>query len=187
MSNTVVIKAHDGHGCLVQVLWFLFIGWWLGQIWIAVSWVLMLTVVGIPFGVMMLNRIPQIMALRGQQSAVTVTHVGGVTVVSDGGSVPQHNIVLRAIYFVLIGWWLSAIVMEVAYVLCMTIIGMPLGFRIVRRGSSPGFAPSIDGRWMDGHDFGWTPPVGTGRNPRFDDVRFRRETEWFNWQSTPTT
>jgi uncharacterized membrane protein YccF (DUF307 family) len=130
MSGPVIINSQKGPGCLLQVLWFLFIGWWLGQIWIAVSWVLMMTVVGIPFGVLMLNKIPQIMALRGQQSTVTVTHVGGVTVVSSGGSVPQHNIILRAIYFVLIGWWLSAIVMEVAYVLCITIIGMPLGFAL---------------------------------------------------------
>jgi uncharacterized membrane protein YccF (DUF307 family) len=130
MGNTVIINAQKGPGCLLQVLWFLFIGWWLGQIWIAVSWVLMLTVVGIPFGVMMLNRIPQIMALRGQQSGITVTNVGGVTVVSNGGSAPQHNMVIRAIYFVLIGWWLSAIVMEVAYVLCITIVGMPLGFAL---------------------------------------------------------
>jgi uncharacterized membrane protein YccF (DUF307 family) len=77
--------------------------------------------------VVMLNKIPQVIALRGQQSTVTASNVGGVTVVSRG-DVPQYNIVLRAIYFILVGWWLSAIVMEVAYVLCLTIVGMPLGF-----------------------------------------------------------
>jgi uncharacterized membrane protein YccF (DUF307 family) len=34
---------------------------------------------------------------------------------------------LRAIYFVLIGWWLSAVWMEMAYAICLTIIGLPIG------------------------------------------------------------
>ena len=115
---------------MVQVLWFLFIGWWAGQIWIALAWLAMLTILGIPLGVMMLNKIPQVIALRGQEEtlAVTVTQVGDTTIVTTGGEKPQRNILLRALYFVFVGWWLSALWMEVAYLLCVTIIGMPLGF-----------------------------------------------------------
>jgi uncharacterized membrane protein YccF (DUF307 family) len=128
MSGTsTVINLDQRHGCVVQILWFVFVGWWLGQLWIAAAWILMLTVVGIPFGVMMLNRIPQIMALRGDRQAILVTHAGGTTVVSNV-SLPQVNIVLRTLYFVLVGWWLSAIVMEFAYVCCLTVVGLPLGF-----------------------------------------------------------
>jgi uncharacterized membrane protein YccF (DUF307 family) len=128
MSGTsTVINLDQRHGCLVQVLWFVFVGWWLGQLWIAAAWILMLTVVGIPFGVMMLNRIPQVMALRGDRQTIVVTQFGGRTVVSNV-NLPQVNILVRALYFVLVGWWLSAIVMEVAYVCCLTVVGLPLGF-----------------------------------------------------------
>jgi len=110
------------------VLWFVFIGWWAGQVWIFIAWLLMLSVIGIPLGIMMMNKVPRVIALRGESTALTVTSVDGETVVSVGGQVPQHNIILRAIYFLLIGWWLSAFWMELAYAICLTIIGLPVGF-----------------------------------------------------------
>ena len=128
MSTVVVRGSQQNPGCLVQLLWFAFIGWWAGQIWIAVAWLLMLTVVGIPFGVAMMNKVPQIIALRGQSGAAIITRTDSVTTVTLGASLSQHNIVLRAVYLLLIGWWLSAIWMELAYGICLTIIGLPLGF-----------------------------------------------------------
>jgi uncharacterized membrane protein YccF (DUF307 family) len=76
-------------------------------------------IITIPVGIAILNNIPKIMALREPDKLVTP--YGPV-------DTPQHNIILRALWFVLVGWWLSAIVMTVAYALCMTIIGLPIGF-----------------------------------------------------------
>jgi uncharacterized membrane protein YccF (DUF307 family) len=126
--STVVVSSQKRTGCLTQVLWFLFIGWWVGEIWIVVAWFLMLIVVGIPVGVKMLNKLPQVLALRGPGPTATVVTDGNVTVVSQGGQVPQHNILVRALYFLLIGWWFSFVWVEVAYVLCLTMIGLPVGF-----------------------------------------------------------
>jgi uncharacterized membrane protein YccF (DUF307 family) len=124
-----VIKSHKNDpGCLVQIAWFIFIGWWAGQIWIALAWLLMVTIVGIPLGVKMMNKVPRVIALRGEYEVLTVKQVGDKTIVATGSQVLQHNIVLRAVYFVLIGWWLSAIWMETAYAVCLTIIGLPAGF-----------------------------------------------------------
>ena len=128
MNTVVVSGSQKNPGCLVQLLWFVFIGWWAGQLWIAVAWLLMVTIVGIPLGVMMLNKVPQVIALRGESGGITLTTVGNGTTATAGASVPQHNIVLRALYFVLVGWWLSAVWMEVAYAICLTIIGLPIGF-----------------------------------------------------------
>ncbi len=126
--TTVVVRKQKGPGCLVQLLWFAFIGWWAGQLWIALAWLLIMSVIGIPLGVMMLNKLPQVIALRGQDDNLTIIQAGegGATVVSTGKE--QYNLLLRAIYFVLIGWWLSAAWMEVAYFICLTIIGLPVGF-----------------------------------------------------------
>ena len=105
-----------------------FIGWWLGAFWISLAWLFMVTVIGIPVAVKMINMLPQIIAQRRQGPALTITTVSGATVVSAGDAIPQHNIILRAVYFLLIGWWFSAAWMLIAYVLCLTIIGMPAGF-----------------------------------------------------------
>ncbi|MGD8474142.1 MAG: YccF domain-containing protein [Anaerolineae bacterium] len=125
MSTVFVDGSRGNPGCLVQLLWFALVGWWAGQIWIALAWLLMLTILGIPLGVVMMNQVPRVIALRGQPAGVTITSVGDVTTVT---TIPQHNILLRAVYFLLVGWWLSAIWMELAYLICVTIIGLPLGF-----------------------------------------------------------
>ena len=125
--SKVEIRAQENPGCLVQLLWFALVGWWAGQVWVAIAWALMLTIIGIPLGVAMLNRVPEVIALRNPLATETVRKVGGVTVVSRGGEVPQVNLLVRALYFLLIGWWLTALWIEFAYGLCVSIIGLPIG------------------------------------------------------------
>jgi len=38
------------------------------------------------------------------------------------------GLVIRALWFLFIGWWLSAVAIGFAYFLCVTIIGLPLAF-----------------------------------------------------------
>ena len=58
-----VIVTRENPGCLVQLLWFALVGWWAGELWIAAAWVLMVTIVGAPIGVAMINIVPQVIAL----------------------------------------------------------------------------------------------------------------------------
>lgn len=125
--SKVEIQAQRNPGCLIQLLWFALIGWWAGQIWVAIAWLLMLTIVGIPLGVSMLNRVPEVIALRNPLATATVIRVEGDTVVTRSVEVPQRNLLLRALYFLLIGWWLTALWIEAAYALCVSIIGLPIG------------------------------------------------------------
>ena len=45
--------------------------------------------------------------------------------------VKQHNILVRAIYFLFIGWWFGLIVALLGWVLYATIIGAPLGVKVL--------------------------------------------------------
>jgi uncharacterized membrane protein YccF (DUF307 family) len=126
-SGTVVVETNKNPGCLLQILWFAFIGIWLGQIWMVVAWLLMVTIIGIPFGVAMLNNLPKVIALREPTHRVAIRTASGQLVQRDYEP-QQVNMVLRAVYFLLIGWWFSAVWMELAYAICLTIIGLPIGF-----------------------------------------------------------
>ena len=127
-SQTVVVETRRNPGCLLQLLWFAFIGIWLGQIWMIAAWILMVTIIGLPLGIAMLNMLPKVFALREPAQQVRVLRrVDGSMMVQELDR-PQVNMLLRATYFLLVGWWLSALWMEAAYLLCTTIIGLPLGF-----------------------------------------------------------
>ena len=113
------VRLQRKTGCLLQLIYFVFIGWWLGALAVGLAYLLFIPVVTIPLGVKIINRISYLMALR--EPSVLATPWGTM-------EVQQHNILLRAIWFLLVGFWLAAIWMSVAYALCLIIIGMPLGF-----------------------------------------------------------
>jgi uncharacterized membrane protein YccF (DUF307 family) len=123
-----MVTEKKNPGCLIQILWFAFIGIWLGQVWMLVAWVLMLTIVGIPLGVMMLNKIPWIIALRSEPLTVRISKTPEGELRTQTMQPAQVPMILRVLYFILIGWWLSALWMEAAYALCVSIIGLPIGF-----------------------------------------------------------
>ncbi|GIW04996.1 MAG: hypothetical protein KatS3mg059_1616 [Thermomicrobiales bacterium] len=45
----------------------------------------------------------------------------------------QHSFVVRALWYIFVGWWLSGIVMILGYLFTVTIVGMPLGFYFLNR------------------------------------------------------
>jgi len=128
MNRNMVITAQKNPGCLIQLLWFAFIGWWLGQAWMVVAWILMVSIIGIPLGVMMLNLLPKVIALRDPTAHRLLLARPDGTISARSVAVPQVNFFLRALYFFLIGWWLSAIWMEAAFAISLSIIGLPVGF-----------------------------------------------------------
>ncbi len=123
------IEIKNQPGCLVQLLWFLFIGWWAGMAWMLAGWLFMVTIIGIPLGVWMFNQLPKVIALR-QPRTVMVTQAGGKIEPLGPG---QVNIFLRILYLVLVGWWLSGIWTIAAYLICLTIIGLPVGLWMIEQ------------------------------------------------------
>jgi uncharacterized membrane protein YccF (DUF307 family) len=48
----------------VRLLWFILVGWWASLTWMAVSYAFLLTIIGIPIGLMMVNRLPFVFSLH---------------------------------------------------------------------------------------------------------------------------
>jgi uncharacterized membrane protein YccF (DUF307 family) len=123
-SQPILIQRNDGPGLLIRAVYFILFGWWFSGIWAVIAWVLCMTIIGLPFGLYMLNRLPQVVTLKPSCSDLVLTRTGQV-VKRDVAQVP---FLLRAIYFVLIGWWLSAIWLAIAWAFHVSIIGMVIGF-----------------------------------------------------------
>lgn len=62
----------------------------------------------------MLNRLPQAMTLKPRAQTVAVSVQGGTVIVSQPQT-RQLPLPIRALYFVLIGWWLSALWLSAAW------------------------------------------------------------------------
>lgn len=127
-TTQVIVNQNNNAGWIVQGLWFLFVGWWMGAIWVSLAWVVMTTIIGIPLAIWMINRISGVMALRSPSEQTTITVSGYNTTVEVNAQSTQLNFFIRAVYFALVGWWLSGIWMSIAYTFCLLVIGMPVGF-----------------------------------------------------------
>ena len=102
--------------------------------WILIAWFLNLTIIGLPLGLWMLNRVPLVLTLRTTARLQCCDDAtGDEVVVALCRACPQHSFVVRALYFVLIGWWFSLIWSVLAWLLCVTIIGLPLGVWMFNR------------------------------------------------------
>ena len=128
-SQPIIVTRNDGANLLIRAIYFVLIGWWLSGIWAAIAWLLSVTIIGLPLGLFMLNRLPQVVTLKPNSRNLMVTPSGQVVHVD----VPQRPFLLRAIYFLLVGWWFSALWIIVAWFLHASIIGMLLGFWMFNR------------------------------------------------------
>jgi len=122
--KTTVKQPAQQFPFILRVIWFFVLGWELAGVWILVAWVLNATIIGLPLGLWMLDRVPQVLTLKAQSGQwETNLKTGQARYVSAR----QISWLLRAPYFLLIGWWLSLLWAVVAWLLCITIIGLPFG------------------------------------------------------------
>ena len=121
MSSNYVVES-PAPNLIIRVVYFILIGWWLGGLLSAFAWFLNATIIGLPLGLYIINRLPTFITLRPQEQA---WEVQSDMVLSK---VEQRPFLLRAIYFLVVGWWFSGVWMAIAYLALITIIGMPLAF-----------------------------------------------------------
>jgi uncharacterized membrane protein YccF (DUF307 family) len=137
--NVSVQTGNTGPGFLTRALYFVFVGWWVGYLWLNIGFALCALIVTLPLGLIMLNRLPKVMTLRPSSSTVNVNTSTVMTNVAPGfatmtqnvnitvGGAVQRNFLLRAIYFIFIGSWLGYFWANVAYLCCATIVLLPVG------------------------------------------------------------
>jgi uncharacterized membrane protein YccF (DUF307 family) len=130
-ATTIVYER--GPNLLVRFVWWLFIGWWASGIAVAIAWAALITIIGIPLAIWIINRLPSILTLRPRTRHWTLGQdEQGRVVVSDRGR-PQVAWPLRGLWFILVGWWASALWMGLAWLIQLTVIGIPVALLVFNR------------------------------------------------------
>src|SRR6056297_2014017 len=101
----------------VRALWFVLVGWWLTPIVVNLAWALNVTILLLPVGIKLINLVPTVLTLKEPRSRL-----------EPGSGRSQHSLVVRAAYFVLVGWWLSWFWANVAAVFAVTVVGLPVAY-----------------------------------------------------------
>lgn len=117
MTPGSVIEFETGPSLLVRAIWYLLVGWWLAGFAMALAWVAAITIVGLPIAFYIINRVPTVLTLRPRRETFTLVTGSDGVVRHERIATEQSSPLLRFAYFVIVGWWLSAIWMGVAYAL----------------------------------------------------------------------
>lgn len=118
---------------LIRTIYFVLVGWWLTFLWINFAWAANITIIGLPLGLWMLNRVPQVLTLKPMAKLAIAQIEGGQVIAFRTKGIPQRHWLLRLIYFALIGWWLSLFWANAAWFFCAIIIGIPFGIWMFNR------------------------------------------------------
>jgi uncharacterized membrane protein YccF (DUF307 family) len=100
---------------LIRAVWFIFIGIWATPLLLYVAWFCNATVILVPVGIKLINYAPFVASLKEGSEKVEM-----------GEGSASASLPVRAVYFVLVGWWLSLIWITVAAVFTVSIVGFPI-------------------------------------------------------------
>jgi uncharacterized membrane protein YccF (DUF307 family) len=132
-QNIIVSHRRNGPGMFSRALWFLFVGWWLTGFAIGFAWLCSLTIVLLPISFMIVNKIPTILTLRPRSVHTGVAVDLDGTIRINSGGARQRPCWQRVLWFLLVGWWACGLAMAAAYVLCLTVLLLPVGLMIFNR------------------------------------------------------
>jgi uncharacterized membrane protein YccF (DUF307 family) len=100
---------------ILNIIWLVLAGVWLAIGYVIAALLLAITIIGIPFAVQAFKLAGYALWPFGRALARTTTRHTGLRVVGN------------ILWFVLAGWWLALEHVIVGVLLCITIIGIPLG------------------------------------------------------------
>jgi uncharacterized membrane protein YccF (DUF307 family) len=100
---------------LLNIVWLVLAGIWLALGYVVAGLVVCLTIIGIPFG------------LQAFKLAGFALWPFGRTLIPRPSRSKGLSLVGNILWFVLAGWWLALEHLVVGILLCLTVIGIPLG------------------------------------------------------------
>ena len=100
---------------LLNIIWLVLAGLWLAVSYVIAGVAMFITIIGIPFGI-------QAFKLAGY-----ALWPFGRTLASTPGGHGLLRFIGNVLWFILAGWWLALEHLLVGVLLCITIIGIPLG------------------------------------------------------------
>ena len=113
----------DGVTLLVRMLYFLFVGWWVSQLWLLGAWLVNLTYIGAPLAKQMITTLPTVTFLVPAQYQLPQRMPP---------TLAQQPPLVRVLYFFFVGWWLSLVWLELVYVCAISVLAMPIAVRMSR-------------------------------------------------------
>lgn len=119
----------EGPNIFIRLLWMIFIGWWLSGVFYFVGAILTLLIVTAPLGMIVIQKIGWAFSLYKESSATVITD-GTTTIIIQKS---QTSFIVRFLYFIFFGWWIGGIALGVAWLLGITILGLPLSFMLMNR------------------------------------------------------
>lgn len=100
---------------VLNVLWLVLAGIWMAIAYVIAGALLCITIIGIPFGV------------QSFKLAVYALWPFGRALVPSATRNKSLSVIGNVLWFILAGWWLALGHLFTGIVLCITIIGIPLG------------------------------------------------------------
>lgn len=132
---------------VLNVIWLVLAGLWLAIGYLIAALVMAITIIGLPFAKQ---------ALKLAQYALWP--VGKTLIRADTRNL-RLSVVGNILWFVLVGWWLALEHLIVGCLLCLTIVGIPLGigaFKMASAALVPFGRQIVDKRHMQ-----YVPPEAT--------------------------
>jgi uncharacterized membrane protein YccF (DUF307 family) len=127
-----VSTSSSGPGLLVRAVWFVLVGWWLAALVNVLAYLIALTIVGLPIAFMIFNRLPTVLTLRPRTVQTTHEDADGTSYIT-ATAVPQRSFLGRTVYFIVVGWWFGAVWSVIAWLLCVSLVGLPFGVMMYNR------------------------------------------------------
>jgi uncharacterized membrane protein YccF (DUF307 family) len=100
---------------VLNILWLVLAGIWMTIAYVIAGAILCITIIGIPFGI------------QSFKLAVYALWPFGRALVPAAARMKAVSAVANVLWFILAGWWLALGHLITGILLCLTIIGIPLG------------------------------------------------------------